>query len=121
MPRRLAGMAAVVATLAIAGAIAERVTNGVDTLGLERACAEVIAGDSVADVFDILGLPGYQPGCTTERPCVTADFGSHAAVPYVCDGEDCSLYWRAGDLGCLVEWTRGAPGVTGAELLHLPR
>lgn len=91
-----------------------------DAEGLEQACAEILPGDDVGVVFDLLGRDGYRPGCSKERPCERGDFGSHPDVPYLCDGVDCSLYWRVGALGCLVDWKRGRPGVEGAELVRLP-
>ena len=110
-----------VLTVAIAVDLFGRMDRHVGTLGLEDACAEVMAGDSPTDVFERLGLDGYRPGCSDEAPCLRADFGDLKGVPYLCAGDDCSLYWRVADVGCLVEWRAGAPGVEGADILRLPR
>jgi hypothetical protein len=110
-----------VVTVAIAVDVVSRMGDHVGGLDLERACADILPGDSPGDVFDRLGLDGYRPGCTDETPCDHGDFGPYQEVPFLCDGDDCSLYWRVADLGCLVDWTRGSTGVEGAELLHLPR
>jgi len=117
--KRAAGVVLVLLTLLIAYGLATRADDHVDGLALEKACGEVLPGDSPADVFARLGLGGYRSGCGEGAPCETATFGPHADVPYLCDGDDCSLYWREGPRGCLVEWTRGAAGVDGATLMRL--
>ncbi len=116
--KRLGGLVLVAVTLLIAYAALTRADRHVETLDLEQACGEVLPGDTPADVFTRLGLDAYRSGCEPGA-CSTASFGPHDDVPYRCEGDDCSLYWRAGDVGCLVEWRRGEPAVDGAELLRL--
>ena len=119
--KRLGGVALVLATIVIAFAITREADDHVSTLALDDACGAILPGDAVEDVFARLGLDGYRPGCSTERPCPRRNFGELLDVPYLCDGDDCSLYWRTGDVGCLVDWPGGSEGVTGATLLALPR
>ena len=117
---RAGGVALVLITLILAWQLCGEAGDHVDTLGLEAACGSLLPGDTPAHVFELLGLEGYRPGCTSEVPCDAADFGPHNDVRYACDGDDCSLYWRVDRAACLVDWTRGEDGIEGAEFMEFP-
>ena len=117
---RAAGIVLAITTLVIAVQVCGRSNDHVETLGLEAACEALLPGDPPSRVFEVLGLDGYRPGCTSETPCDQADFGPHPGVRYACAGTDCSLYWRVGEAACLVDWTKDEDGIEGAEFLRFP-
>ena len=94
--------------------------------GLESGCRGLIEGADLEEVVAALGMQGYRPGCATETsndpsagmPCQRATVGSVADFPYLCEGSDCSLYWRVGDVACLVELD-GELHVTASAFMSL--
>ena len=83
---------------------------------LERSCTGLIEGADLEEIVLELGTEGYRPGCDSSAPaageapnpsaglpCQTVTVGSVVDFPYLCEGSDCSLYWRAADVACLVE------------------
>jgi len=101
------------------------VSGGVESHALETGCGALVAGDDVETVVSTLGMTGYRPGCDATGagaaaglPCTRGDFGSVTDFPYLCDGDDCSLYWRIADVACLVELD-GAMRVTNANFMPL--
>lgn len=78
---------------------------------LERGCQGLIEGADLEEVVVELGIEGYRPGCSEESgadigggmPCQRATVGALSDFPYLCEGDDCSLYWRVGEVACLVE------------------
>lgn len=102
------------------------VNGGVQSHGLETGCAALVAGDDVETIVATLGLTGYRPGCdatgagpSAGLPCVRAHFGTVLEFPYLCDGADCSLYWRLGDVACLVELDPASMTVTTAGFMAM--
>ena len=101
------------------------VNGGVESHALETSCGALMPGDDVETVVSTLGLTGYLPGCDSTGagaaaglPCTRSDFGAHKDFPYLCVGDDCSLYWRIGDVACLVELDE-TMRVTGAVFMRL--
>jgi hypothetical protein len=95
---------------------------------LERGCSDLIEGADLEELVAVLGLPGYRPGCSQESaaagpggglPCQRATVGSVVDFPYLCEGSDCSLYWRVGEVACLVEMDPRTMTVTGSSFMTL--
>lgn len=99
-----------------AGFLAAVLVVGVLNLGdarhehaLETGCNELPKGANLEEIVQALGLTGYRPGCATTDepgtglPCQRTTVGELTDFPYLCEGTDCSLYWRIGDGACLVE------------------
>jgi len=102
------------------------VAGGVESHALETGCAALVEGDDVETVVATLGITGYQPGCDAHGagpsaglPCTRGDFGAIVAFPYLCEGDDCSLYWRIADVACLVELDPQSMRVTSAAFMSL--
>ncbi len=100
--------------------------GGVESRSLETGCAALLPGDDIETVVATLGLLGYQPGCDSDQagpasglPCTRGEFGNLKDFPYLCEGEDCSLYWRLLDVACLVEIDAATLRVTDARFLAL--
>lgn len=83
---------------------------------LERGCTELIEGADLEEIVLELGTEAYRPGCdpgspaageapnpSAGLPCQTATVGSVVDFPYLCEGSDCSMYWRVANVACLVE------------------
>ncbi len=101
------------------------VSGGVESHALETGCGALVPGDDIETVVSTLGLTGYLPGCDATGagaaaglPCARGDFGEVRDFPFLCDGDDCSLYWRIADVACLVELD-GAMRVTSAVFMPL--
>lgn len=102
------------------------VAGGVESHGLETGCRTLQPGDDIETVMATLGLPGYRPGCDATGagtaaglPCARADQGALKDFPYLCEGDDCSLYWRLLDVACLVEIDPATMRVTGTSFMTL--
>ncbi|MCO4768708.1 MAG: hypothetical protein KDA24_01665 [Deltaproteobacteria bacterium] len=99
---------------------------------LERACKALIEGADLEEIVVELGREGYRPGCSLESspegaprdpggglPCTTVTVGSLVDFPYLCEGADCSLYWRINDVACLVELDAAALTLESAAFMTL--
>lgn len=102
------------------------VFGGVESHALETGCTALVEGDDVETVVATLGITGYQPGCDAHGagpsaglPCTRGDFGAIVAFPYLCERDDCSLYWRIADVACLVELDPQSMRVTSAAFMPL--
>lgn len=100
--------------------------SGVDSHAIETGCRALVAGDDIETVVSTLGIRGYQPGCDANGegpsaglPCTRRDFGAILQFPYLCEGDDCSLYWRLGEVACLVEIDPATMRVTSAAFMAL--
>jgi len=83
---------------------------------LEGRCDRIGAGDGVRTVFERMGTDGYRPGCGHRTPCETLDLGEVGVFDWLCDPDDCSLLWRAGDVACLIDLDPTSHVVTTVDL-----
>jgi len=105
---------------------------------LERGCTSLIDGADLEEIVATLGMEGYRAGCREPGaggegadaagaapdprgglPCQTKTVGSLVDFPYLCEGSDCSLYWRVNEVGCLVELDPKTLTLTGATFMPL--
>jgi len=94
---------------------------------LERSCKGLVEGADLEELVRELGVQGYRPGCSEDSgsdlgggmPCQRATLGSLSDFPYLCEGDDCSLYWRVGEVACLVEMDPGTMTVRTSEFMTL--
>lgn len=102
---------------------------------LERGCTSLIDGADLEEIVATLGMEGYRAGCRIPAvgessadgaadprgglPCQTKTVGSLVDFPYLCEGSDCSLYWRINEVGCLVELDPKTLTLTGATFMPL--
>ena len=67
------------------------------------ACAGLIPGDSLENVYATLGPAGYRPGCGTRLPCQSMEAGG-TTWALSCTPRDCTQLWVRDGLRCGVEF-----------------
>lgn len=120
MTRFVAPAAVLALGAALVALLVLSMRHGAPARDLSERCASVAAGDTADEVFARMGLEGYRPGCGSTVPCDHVDLGGLSAVPWLCDPDDCSLLWRAGEVGCFVDLDPGTRVVLEVVQMQAP-